>query len=954
MGRKKRHRINKEEVSKQSHSNKRAGESGLSPHASLQDESFLHEEKNAIQELYTDVKNLWPLLLFFLGFATLLRFYQFTEPSMWMDEIVTYEETLNEAYNTVSYSAHWIHLELVKFFMNIFGSSVFAYRFWSAFSAALAVPVLVLSAFRFFGRESCLFAGLFCVANPFLVLYAQEGNYYGGLQLYTALQILGLSLIFRKGVFTGLATVFTIAYISFYTHPMSILFSASCLFCTALYLILPDIRSDLITFKPSGWKRKPLFPVGIFVALAMTLIMSKNFGAVQSLLVNNFSFEGTKLTNIDFSFSMYTQHFYALLVNYYRFDGVGFLQLTLPVALLITSFFNSVSRFFLLKSRFSALLCVSGITMVIGSYLFLYLVKVERNFYIRYFIFMPVFLGVLMTGVFTADLKDGKESKVANSARKVSRILGVSYFAVMLYFTLSYLSADTSNYKGGVELLHSRLTEQDNIVSLTRNDRVAARFYLKKAGIAIEPPGYTYLDQPGYPDIYRLSPSVAFMQMGNSYLLSGWKYVDQSSTIEILRTTDSTLFRGHSRWDNNLDLEIFKWRDDTLLLLPGAALYPDRDLGPDQRVYAFSQSKEGKGIELLEEPSADVFLPESMEVRTWTPREMLNIPSHTLFSYDPETSSVRSERDGKYTFLVYSDGEPLDFQINAMPASESDPLWEKNAGEIKKERLDLGLFVNGELKTIKSIQSKDTLPQTIRTTLRLKKGNHLIDVAGLQVREGYTPYFPWYFQSMVVRSSEVYNDLTPDFEVAEGWGTRPSLAIARDMNNPRGWKIQGNNVAMEPDGDFLSLWDEPSIRIDISKDSSGFRLFGPVMPVEGKVAQWTFWYRMKAVESVEFTPSVIWLDASLRPMGGPRFLNGSNFKGTTFGDRWCWRYCLSAIPDGAEYMLPGLVAFPYKAEIPAAGTLWIGGVTSPGCDESIPLVEDYVGPNYIHPSGLVK
>ena len=170
----------------------------------------------------------WVMLALLLA-ALFLRFYQIGEPEVWLDELALRADAFAGTNKVVS-RAHNAHLVPVGTLLRTFGNTPTVLRTWGAILCALgAVLCCVLGTWVRGPRVGVAF-GIIAVVNPYLVLYSQDGNYYGGMFFYSVVQLCGLAALLRGGVKGGFLLMALAGVVSFYNHPMSICLTAMVLF----------------------------------------------------------------------------------------------------------------------------------------------------------------------------------------------------------------------------------------------------------------------------------------------------------------------------------------------------------------------------------------------------------------------------------------------------------------------------------------------------------------------------------------------------------------------------------------------------------------------------------------------------------------------------------------------------------------------------------------------------
>ncbi|NMF83043.1 glycosyltransferase family 39 protein [Nodosilinea sp. P-1105] len=141
-----------------------------------------------------------PVCLILIGFF--LRFFLLTNQSLWWDEGFSIEnsqaDSLEAIFSQVRQISnadkfqplyYWL-LFLVRHF---WGDSERILRGFSAFLSSISLPIIYLTAFRFYGRRHALWSLVLAVFSAFLVYYSQEVRNYSLLFLVSVAQIYFIS-----------------------------------------------------------------------------------------------------------------------------------------------------------------------------------------------------------------------------------------------------------------------------------------------------------------------------------------------------------------------------------------------------------------------------------------------------------------------------------------------------------------------------------------------------------------------------------------------------------------------------------------------------------------------------------------------------------------------------------------------------------------------------------------
>jgi len=156
------------------------------------------------------------------GVALILGLFRLGTPSVWVDEAFTAQAVRERFLNPID-QYHWLYYSIVTPWSFVAGTSEWALRMPSVFSAMLACALLVLLAHKLFDRRVAVASGLFLAASPFLVKWSQQARPYS--MVLTA-GILATLLLFRalergsRGAWAGYGFAFSLV---FAMHPVSAL-----------------------------------------------------------------------------------------------------------------------------------------------------------------------------------------------------------------------------------------------------------------------------------------------------------------------------------------------------------------------------------------------------------------------------------------------------------------------------------------------------------------------------------------------------------------------------------------------------------------------------------------------------------------------------------------------------------------------------------------------------------
>lgn len=160
------------------------------------------------------------LLYAILALAAFLRFYKADFQSLWVDEILTMNDsdpshTFRQLYNDVLFWEQMPHLYfiMVKIVFSVFGFTSLVGRIFSGVFGVFGVYAIYLLGKAMYDKKAGLIAALFLSVNYFHIFYSQEIRPYGMLFLFTTLSFYRLVFLLKNpsmrnaiyyGIFTGL------------------------------------------------------------------------------------------------------------------------------------------------------------------------------------------------------------------------------------------------------------------------------------------------------------------------------------------------------------------------------------------------------------------------------------------------------------------------------------------------------------------------------------------------------------------------------------------------------------------------------------------------------------------------------------------------------------------------------------------------------------------------------
>ncbi len=190
-----------------------------------------------------------------LFFATILRFYHLSFQDIWLDEIHTLKESdpgisFSESYQAIMFREgipHFYFL-IVRFFLELFGNSIFIARSVSAISGLLSVYFIYKLGKEIFNKNAGYIAAILLTVNLFHIEYSQDARSYTMLALFTIITFYRLILFLKNinlknaiylGLFCGLITN---------CHPIGLLNVGAIYFLLFLAIFFIKSKPERVTF----------------------------------------------------------------------------------------------------------------------------------------------------------------------------------------------------------------------------------------------------------------------------------------------------------------------------------------------------------------------------------------------------------------------------------------------------------------------------------------------------------------------------------------------------------------------------------------------------------------------------------------------------------------------------------------------------------------------------------
>ncbi|MBI1289705.1 hypothetical protein GC173_00480 [bacterium] len=826
--------------------------------------------------LLDELRAMLPMLGVIAILAFMIRFFQLGESNLWMDEIVMLKEASAGKYSIISFGTHAAHLVPVEWCLSLLGSSNWALRFWSALLGSSAVPLLALWAGLCFGRRAVPWMGALAATNCFLIMYAQDANYYGGMTFYTAVLLVGMACFYRGAVWPGVGFIGLAAAAGFFNHPVFLL-PTGAVACAVLIgpFVFVDLRREMISVSPTDWPRRPFLPLAILLLVAVFFFLVTKGSSIFRLIEPG----NSKLTNVSPSVGFLLDEVFALVVNFFRAGEDSRLLLLLPgaaiAASLISVFRGGMRR--LSPAAMSGL--VLAMLLPVAAYFTLFSLTVQRAYYTRYFIFLvPTFLG-LMVAFFGAE-GETSESRVRFIFPRVCLGLCV---VCSVFFSGRYFTADLSNYDGAVKVLES-MPKDERIFVPHRNDLVQADYFVGKAGHSIESPALAYLFEHGVAARYEM-PLRALMASGSSpTILSAWREAEAPGLWQLITKDMQVGYRGTSR------------------------------MGPEYDVVLASAPER-------------MTLPVPLD--HFGPLDSIAWPTHqytSLVTIGGKTA-LRFERDDRLEFVINQpDESERVLAVRYSGRFPDDPIARKNSTPLPADFL-LAVSVDGHTTAVYTIPGGAS-EKVATIPIALEPGLHRVGLYFTAARLQYTPYFPWNFHGADWRIKGPTDQAPDSVPLSDSWDAMPTYG------DPKGGSWSWTGIGeIAADSTLTGLGGDPVVVIPYPADTKkvvGF--YAPPAPVTpGTVAAFSYYARWEGLEHGESNGALTFIDKSGRPMSSPIPANGPNFRGTLPDGVWVRRDLVVPVPEGAAALSVGLQIMPIKPLRPTSGgRMWVATFQSPG------------------------
>jgi len=209
------------------------------------------KEKNktlsAIRDVLKDRANLIIFIIMAIAvlYAIIVRFLNLGELSFWGDDGMTYlatVSTLKHGYPLLP-SGYVMYHNIASDYFNIipvliFGDNEFAYRFFSAFTGVLVIPLVFLFVKEISNKYIAAISSVIIAINAWQIEYSREGRYYSEFQFFYILTI----YFFYLGFFKDKKVFKILAIISFFITTQIVTLGITLVFLFVPLLVYKGLR----------------------------------------------------------------------------------------------------------------------------------------------------------------------------------------------------------------------------------------------------------------------------------------------------------------------------------------------------------------------------------------------------------------------------------------------------------------------------------------------------------------------------------------------------------------------------------------------------------------------------------------------------------------------------------------------------------------------------------------
>ena len=265
------------------------------------------QKRSALERFPTDV--IW--VICFTLVASVLRFYQLGEHSLWIDESDSLYLSGTIPSKPFFAEPHYLYWLFVYPFLQI-KFSVFWLRFFSALCGVLSVPVAYGLGRLWFDRWTGRFFSAAIALSPYLLFYSREARYYSAMILVSLVSLLLLTLIARKPRWWLVPIFLAVHIVAYGIHPTSLVFFASQVMFLGFYAAwalfrLLDRRSltpSLIAILKRNWA----FLLVTGAMLIFAVFAYQRFSTVRMRSIFDLD-PSHRAVNVQFTLSFFVQPF---------------------------------------------------------------------------------------------------------------------------------------------------------------------------------------------------------------------------------------------------------------------------------------------------------------------------------------------------------------------------------------------------------------------------------------------------------------------------------------------------------------------------------------------------------------------------------------------------------------------------------------------------------------------
>jgi len=213
----------------------------------------LKEKRNYLETIRNSLKDKINLAIFIILVITILysivvRFLNLGELSFWGDDGMTYLSTvsvLKHGYPLLP-SGYIMFHNIASDYFNIipvllFGDNEFAYRFFSAFTGVLVIPLVFLFVKELTNKYIALISSIIIALNAWQIEYSREARYYSEFQFFFILTV----YFFYLGFFKDRKIFKILAIISLFITTQIVTLGVSLIFLFIPLLVYKGLKGFL-------------------------------------------------------------------------------------------------------------------------------------------------------------------------------------------------------------------------------------------------------------------------------------------------------------------------------------------------------------------------------------------------------------------------------------------------------------------------------------------------------------------------------------------------------------------------------------------------------------------------------------------------------------------------------------------------------------------------------------